>query len=76
MALTLKQPAGPKPVAALRELGLTAWATVPSPNTWRELLATLDARMSEAPLAGVRVAVQEYGLANPELAQGLTARGA
>ena len=67
---------GPKPVAALRELGLTSWATVPSPNTWRELLATLDARMSEAPLDGVRVAVQEYGLANPELAHGLTARGA
>jgi len=32
--------------------------------------------MGEAPLDGVRVAVQEYGLANPELAQGLTARGA
>ena len=67
---------GPKPVAALRELGLTAWATVPGPNTWRELLATLDARTSEAPLDGVRVAVQEYGLANPELAQALAARGA
>jgi uroporphyrinogen-III synthase len=67
---------GPKPVAALREIGVTPWATVPSPNTWRELLTTLDARMDEAPLDGVRVAVQEYGLANPDLAQGLEARGA
>jgi uroporphyrinogen-III synthase len=67
---------GPKPVAALREVGLTPWATVPSPNTWRELLATLDARSGEAPLAQVRVAVQEYGSANPELAEGLAARGA
>ncbi len=67
---------GPKPVAALREIGVTPWATVPSPNTWREILATLDARVDDAPLDGVCVAVQEYGLANPELAQGLEARGA
>jgi uroporphyrinogen-III synthase len=67
---------GPKPVAALRELGLTPWATVPSPNTWRELLATLDARKDDAPLGRVRVAVQEYGLPNANLAQALEARGA
>jgi uroporphyrinogen-III synthase len=67
---------GPKPVAALREIGLTPWATVPSPNTWRELLATVDARVDQAPLDGVRVAVQEYGLANSDLVQALEARGA
>jgi len=67
---------GPKPVAALREVGLTPWATVPSPNTWRELLATLDARSVEMPLAGARVAIQEYGLPNDELAGALAARGA
>ena len=67
---------GPKPVAALREIGLAPWVTVPSPNTWRELLATLDARVDDAPLANVRVAVQEYGLANPDLVEGLAARGA
>ena len=67
---------GPKPVAALREIGLAPWVTVPSPNTWRELLATLDARSDDAPLANVRVAVQEYGLANPDLVEGLAARGA
>ena len=67
---------GPKPVAAMREVGLTAWATVPSPNTWRELLATLDLRSGEAPLAGCRVAVQEYGLPHAELVAALAARGA
>jgi uroporphyrinogen-III synthase len=67
---------GPKPVAALREIGLSPWATVPSPNTWRELLATLDGRSDETPLDGVRVAVQEYGLSNPDLLDGLGARGA
>jgi uroporphyrinogen-III synthase len=67
---------GPKPVAALREIGLVPWVTVPSPNTWRELLATLDTRANEAPLDHVRVAVQEYGLSNPDLVQGLTDRGA
>jgi uroporphyrinogen-III synthase len=67
---------GPKPVAALREIGVAPWATVPSPNTWREVLATLDARSDVAPLDGVPIAVQEYGLSNPDLAQGLEARGA
>jgi uroporphyrinogen-III synthase len=67
---------GPKPVAALRELGLRPWATVPSPNTWRELLATLDARKEHAPLNHVCVAVQEYGLPNPDLEDALIARGA
>lgn len=64
---------GPKPVAALRELGLAADLLVPEPNTWRELLATLDAHL---PVAGLRVAVQEYGRSNPELIDGLAARGA
>src|ERR1035441_36944 len=30
---------GPKPVAALREMGLTAAVVAPEPNTWRELMA-------------------------------------
>ena len=64
---------GPKPVAALRELGLTADILVPEPNTWRELLATLD---TELPVAGRRVAVQEYGRTNPELIDGLREREA
>jgi uroporphyrinogen-III synthase len=64
---------GPKPVAALRELGLKAQITVPEPNTWREILDTLDAHIS---LQGLRVAVQEYGKRNPELIAGLEERGA
>lgn len=64
---------GPKPVAALRTLGLTATVRVPEPNTWRELLETVD---RELPVRGLAVAVQEYGKSNPQLLDGLTARGA
>ncbi len=67
---------GPKPVAALRELDVPVWLTAPEPNTWRELIAALDARAAEAPLDGARVFVQEYGASNPELLAALEARGA
>jgi uroporphyrinogen-III synthase len=67
---------GPKPAAVLRELGVPAWVTAPEPNTWRELLAALDGKRNELPLAGARVAVQEYGVSNPELLAGFDARGA
>jgi uroporphyrinogen-III synthase len=72
-------PRGPKPVAVLRELGVTPAVTVPEPNTWRELLQTLDeAGRSNEKLRfrGTRVAVQEYGVSNPELLSGLRERGA
>ena len=64
---------GPKPVAALKELGLQPAMTAPEPNTWKETLAILDANVE---LAGKRVAVQEYGVKNLELLAGLEARGA
>ena len=64
---------GPKPVTALKELGLAAALTVPEPNTWREILKTLEASGS---IAGKRIAVQEYGIPNPELVAGLEQRGA
>jgi len=67
---------GPKPVAVLRELAVPVWLTAPEPNTWREVLSALDARQQEFPLAGTRVAVQEYGASNPDLLAGLEARGA
>lgn len=73
LAHTVLVARGPKPVAALRELGLVPRLTAPEPNTWRELLALLDA---ELPLAGKRVALQEYGITNPELVGGLEARAA
>ena len=72
-------PRGPKPVAVLRELGVTPAVTVPEPNTWRELLQTLDeaGRLNEKlRFRGTRVAVQEYGVSNPELLSGLRERGA
>lgn len=64
---------GPKPIAALKELGLAPAVTVPEPNTWREVLATLEGAVE---LCGKRVAVQEYGIPNPELVAGLEGRGA
>jgi uroporphyrinogen-III synthase len=66
---------GPKPVAVLREWRVPIWVTAPEPNTWRELLAAVDARFEELP-PNPRVAVQEYGVANPELLDGLRIRGA
>jgi uroporphyrinogen-III synthase len=67
---------GPKPVAVLRELNVPVWLTAPEPNTWREVLGALDSRRDELSLSGARVAVQEYGAANPDLLAGLEARGA
>jgi uroporphyrinogen decarboxylase len=64
---------GPKPVAALRNLGMAPTITIPEPNTWRELLNALAARFA---LTGKRVAVQEYGVTNRELGASLEARGA
>jgi uroporphyrinogen-III synthase len=61
---------GPKPVAALREMGLAPAITAPEPNTWRELLQATAGRAER------RIAVQEYGRSNPELLDGLRTRGA
>jgi uroporphyrinogen-III synthase len=70
---------GPKPVAALREIGVIPALTVPEPNTWREVLHALDEAANTTAgirLSGARVAVQEYGVSNPELLDGLAERGA
>lgn len=64
---------GPKPVAAMKEVGLSPTFRVPEPNTWRELLKTLDANV---PLTNQTVGVQEYGVTNSSLIAGLEARGA
>jgi uroporphyrinogen decarboxylase len=64
---------GPKPVAALRELGLKPDITVPEPNTWRDVLTTLD---NELEISGKNVAVQEYGISNEEFIKELKLRGA
>src|SRR5580698_5713600 len=62
---------GPKPAAALKELGAPVAISVPEPNTWRDLLRALDENAGAAALKGRRVAVQEYGAANSELLAGL-----
>ena len=61
---------GPKPVAALREMGVTPAVVAPEPNTWREVVAAIEGRPER------RIAVQEYGRSNPELLAALGARGA
>jgi uroporphyrinogen-III synthase len=64
---------GPKPVAALKGLGLRPTLVAPEPNTWQDLLTLLDA---ELPVAGRDVFVQEYGRPNAALLDGLRARAA
>ena len=64
---------GPKPLAVLKELGITPTIMVPEPNTWREILGTLDEKL---PVANLVVGLQEYGITNRSLIAGLEARGA
>jgi uroporphyrinogen-III synthase len=61
---------GPKPAAALREMGVTPALIAPEPNTWREVLGVTEGRSER------RIAVQEYGRTNPNLIEALKARGA
>jgi uroporphyrinogen-III synthase len=62
---------GPKPHAALKALGIKPAVVVGEPNTWREVLAEIDA----LGLASDRVAyVQEYGRTNRELLDALEQR--
>jgi uroporphyrinogen-III synthase len=60
---------GPKPSAAVRDIGLTPDILIPEPNTWRELLATMKDRPEK------QLAVQEYGKPSTELMNGLAAQG-
>jgi uroporphyrinogen-III synthase len=64
---------GPKPVAALKAFGMTPTLVVAEPNTWVEVVATLD---GYRPIKGLRIAVQEYGASNLELLEALSQRGA
>ncbi|MEC8556262.1 MAG: uroporphyrinogen decarboxylase [Planctomycetota bacterium] len=64
---------GPKPAAAMREVKLTPTIKVPEPNTWRELLKSLDENVS---ITNQKVGLQEYGTTNRSLLAGLEARGA
>jgi uroporphyrinogen-III synthase len=64
---------GPKPAAALEELGLEARLVAPEPHTHRELLASLGRAFD---VAGRRVFVQDYGSLPSEFLAGLSALGA
>ena len=64
---------GPKPVAALKELGLQPTYRAPEPNTWREVLSTIDQNIN---VGQQTVGLQEYGQPNASLVAGLEARGA
>lgn len=66
---------GPKPAKVLRELRAPITITVPEPNTWREVLQVLDENLRGFTLAGSRVAVQEYGVANEAFLAALKERG-
>src|SRR6266704_6724679 len=63
---------GPKPLAALRELGIAGAHPVPEPFTWRQVLEVVDGL--GVPQGGL-VAVQEYGAPVPGLVDGLVHRG-
>jgi uroporphyrinogen-III synthase len=64
---------GPKPLTVLRGWGLKVAVQVPEPNTWRDVLESLDQKL---PVQGKRIAIQEYGQTNPELIAGLEERDA
>lgn len=61
---------GSKPIAVLREWNVPVTIAVPTPNTWREILASIEGRPER------RIAVQEYGRPNVELIEALRERGA
>jgi uroporphyrinogen-III synthase len=65
---------GPKPVAALKEVGLSPTVRIGEPNTWRDILAACKAEMPK--VRGARIAIQEYGQPNQDLVSGLEALGA
>ena len=73
LARTVVVARGPKPLTVLRSWGLKADVQVPEPNTWRDILETLDQKY---PVAGKRIAIQEYGQPSTDLAAGLFDRGA
>jgi len=65
---------GPKPLAVMREWNVPVEITAPEPNTWRELLSNMEG--ISGGLHAQRVAVQEYGVSNPEFLSALRERGA
>jgi uroporphyrinogen-III synthase len=67
---------GPKPAAVMREFQIPMALKVPEPNTWREIVAALDAHPEKVAVKNSRVAVQEHGEPSLELYSALRQRGA
>lgn len=67
---------GPKPVAALREMGVPVAFVAPEPNTWREVVEIFDNNPDSLLLSQRQIAIQEYGETNAELSAALQKRGA
>ncbi len=65
---------GPKPAAVLARYDLKYTVRAAEPNTWKELVAALDA--SSLQLSGMKLAVQEYGVPGLQLYDALQQRGA
>ena len=65
---------GPKPAAVLKRWDVPVHVRAPEPNTWRELLISVDE--SDLVIQGKTLAVQEYGQPNHELSSALVERGA
>jgi uroporphyrinogen-III synthase len=66
---------GPKSSSALREFGIPISVVAPEPFTWHALVQAIEKEIGSG-LKGTNVAVQEYGVSNPELIKALTERSA
>lgn len=64
---------GPKPAAALKDIGTKPDITIPPPNTWKDLISTIDLKLK---IKNKTVYVQEYGAKNREFLKNLKDRGA
>ncbi len=64
---------GPKPVAALKEIDIVPDITIKEPNTWKDIVSTLD---ETTDIRGLNIYVQEYGVTNEQFLNALAERGA
>lgn len=65
---------GPKSSSALRALGVPVTVAAAEPFTWRSLMQAIERTYGDA-LSGMKIAIQEYGAANPEFLSALAAKG-
>ena len=64
---------GPKPIAALAQIQLKPNINVPEPNTWHEIVKTLEQKNL---IRSHKIAIQEYGASNEALTAALKEKGA